>query len=111
MGEYQSFDMKEIEKMDPVQLNTIISRKYKWKDAVEEKGDKARTHFGIIAQDLEDAFTAEGLDASNYGMFCSDTWWEKENDEHKYEETEGYTKKTRLGVRYDQVLAFIIGGI
>ena len=32
MGEYQSFDMKEIEKMDPVQLNTIISRKYKWKD-------------------------------------------------------------------------------
>ena len=30
MGEYQSFDMKEIEKMDPVQLNTIISRKYKW---------------------------------------------------------------------------------
>ena len=32
MGEYQSFDMKEIEKMDPVQLNTIISRRYKWKD-------------------------------------------------------------------------------
>ena len=32
MGEYQSFDMKEIEKMDPVQLNTVISRKYKWKD-------------------------------------------------------------------------------
>ena len=32
MGEYQSFDMKEIEKMDIVQLNTIISREYKWKD-------------------------------------------------------------------------------
>ena len=32
MGEYQSFDMMDIEKMDPVQLNTIISRKYKWKD-------------------------------------------------------------------------------
>ena len=80
-------------------------------DAVEKKGDDARTHFGIIAQDLKDAFTAEGLDASKYGMFCSDTWWEKENEEHKYEETEGYTKKTRLGVRYDQVLAFIIGGI
>ena len=32
MGEYQSFDMKEIEKMDPVQVNTILSRQYKWKD-------------------------------------------------------------------------------
>ena len=32
MGEYQSFDMKEIEKMDPVQVNIILSRQYKWKD-------------------------------------------------------------------------------
>ena len=32
MGEYQSFDMKEIEKMDPVQINTLMSREYKWKD-------------------------------------------------------------------------------
>ena len=103
-------ELTDAEKRVAVAAKGLL-RKYKWKDAVEEKGDKARTHFGIIAQDLEDAFTAEGLDASNYGMFCSDTWWEKENEEHKYEETEGYTKKTRLGVRYDQVLAFIIGGI
>jgi hypothetical protein len=103
-------ELTDAEKRVAVAAKGLL-RKYKWKDAVEEKSDKARTHFGIIAQDLEDAFTAEGLDASNYGMFCSDTWWEKENEEHKYEETEGYTKKTRLGVRYDQVLAFIIGGI
>ena len=32
MGEYQTFDMKEIEKMDPLQINTIMSREYKWKD-------------------------------------------------------------------------------
>jgi len=32
MGEYQSFDMEEIEKMDPVQINTLMSREYKWKD-------------------------------------------------------------------------------
>ena len=28
-----------------------------------KKGDDARIHFGIIAQDLQDAFKAEGLDA------------------------------------------------
>ena len=56
----------------------IRDRKYRWKSAVAEKGDNARTHFGIIAQDLQDAFTAEGLDASDYAMFTSNTWWEKE---------------------------------
>jgi hypothetical protein len=109
-----------------------LLKKYRWKDAVAKKGDDARIHFGIIAQDLQDAFTAEGLDASKYAMFCSNTWWEKEISvpakvadkekgidaedaytytDHKDEETEGYTKRTRLGVRYDQVLAFIIAGI
>jgi len=109
-----------------------LMRKYRWKDAVASKGDKARTHFGIIAQDLQDAFTAESLDASKYAMFCSDTWWEKEisvdaveaDDEKgieakdaytyiddKQEATDGYTEKTRLGVRYSELLAFIISAI
>ena len=117
-------------------------RKFRWKDNVTEKGDNARTHFGIIAQDLQDAFTAESLDASKYAMFCSDTWWQKEIpidavkavDEVKDEEgnitthaveakdayiqidvkdeaTTGYTEKTRLGVRYSELLAFIISAI
>jgi hypothetical protein len=109
-----------------------LMRKYRWKDAVAEKGDDARTHFGIIAQDLQDAFTAESLDAGDYAMFCSDTWWEKEisvdaveadeekgieaKDAYTYmdtkdEATDGYTEKTRLGVRYSELLAFIISAI
>jgi hypothetical protein len=109
-----------------------LMRKFRWIDSVAEKGDNARTHFGIIAQDLQDAFTAEGLDASDYAMFTSNTWWQKEisvdaveadeeNDieaqdaytymDTKDEATEGYTEKTRLGVRYNQLLAFIISAI
>jgi len=109
-----------------------LMRKYRWRDAVTEKGENARTHFGIIAQDLQDAFTAEGLDASDYAMFTSTTWWEKEisvdaveadeengieaKDAYTYkkiaeEATEGYIEKTRLGVRYSELLAFIISAI
>ena len=36
MGEYQSFMMDEVGKMDPFQLNTILDREYKWKDASRE---------------------------------------------------------------------------
>ena len=32
MGQYISFDMEEVEKMDPLKLNLLMSREYKWKD-------------------------------------------------------------------------------
>ena len=78
-----------------------LLKKFKFKDAVKEKGDDARIHFGIIAQDLQDAFNAEGLDASDYGMWCSDTWTDEKTGQ----------EKTALGIRYSELLAFIIAGI
>ena len=76
-------------------------RKFRWRDSVEAKGDEARTHFGIIAQDLQAAFAAEGLDAGDYAMFISGTWTDEETGE----------ERTRMGVRYSELLAFIIAAI
>jgi hypothetical protein len=78
-----------------------LLRKFRWRDAVAEKGDEARTHFGIIAQDLQAAFAAEGLDAGDYAMFISSTWTDEETGE----------ERTRMGVRYSELLAFIIAAI
>jgi len=122
-----------------------LLRSFRWIDAVEKKGDDARIHFGIIAQDLQGAFTAEGLDAGRYGMFMSNTWWETETEvaaveaadevtdedgnvtteaveaKDAYTRTDtfdtlaeapaGATERTRLGVRYSELLAFIIAAI
>ena len=110
-----------------------LLRKFRWIDSVAEKGNAARIHFGIIAQDLQDAFTAEGLDAGRYAMFISSTWWEANRvvpaveatddteavAEHTVtdhydtleEAPEGATERTRLGVRYPELLAFIIGAL
>jgi hypothetical protein len=78
-----------------------LLRKFRWKSSVAERGDEARIHFGIIAQDLQDAFAAEGLDAGRYAMFVNSPWTDEETGE------EG----TRMGVRYSQLLAFIISAI
>ena len=78
-----------------------LLRKFRWKSSVAEKGDEARTHFGIIAQDLQAAFAAEGLDAGDYAMFISTTWTDEETNE----------ERTRMGVRYSELLAFIISAI
>ena len=85
--------------------------KYKLKSAVEEKGNEARIHFGIIAQDLAEAFTSEGLNPSNYGMFVENVWWENYEPELViYEENppEGAIKKSRFAIRYDEVMAFVL---
>ncbi|MDB2593420.1 tail fiber domain-containing protein [Paracoccaceae bacterium] len=78
-----------------------LLRKFRWIDAVEAKGDDARIHFGIIAQDLQAAFEAEGLDAARYAMFISTTWTDEDTGQ----------ERTRLGVRYSELLAFIISAI
>ena len=78
-----------------------LVKKFRWKDKVAEKGNDARIHVGIIAQDLKAAFEAEGLDAGKYAMFISSTWTDEETGE----------EKTRLGVRYSELLAFIIGAL
>ena len=79
---------------------SILFKTFRWKDKVVEKGDKARTHTGIIAQEVQSAFSAEGLDCSKYGLFTSDTWT---NEEGK--------KQTRLGVRYPELFSFIFSSI
>ena len=48
------------------------------KNAVEEKGEKARIHTGLIAQDIIEAFESENLDAFKYGLVCKDVWEEEE---------------------------------
>ena len=78
-----------------------LVRKFKWNSAVEKKGiEGARYHFGVMAQDVQAAFASEGLSAEDYGVFVSETWT-----------NEAGAEQTRLGVRYTELLAFIIGGL
>lgn len=52
-----------------------LLKTFRMKDAVAKKGDEARIHTGVIAQDLIAAFESEGLDAHRYGLFCYDEKW------------------------------------
>jgi hypothetical protein len=108
-GTIQTSDQNEkqdIEALSEAEQRVAVAakgllRKFRWIDSVEEKGDDARIHFGIIAQDLQAAFEAEGLDAGRYAMFINSTWTDEETGE----------ERSRMGVRYNQLLAFIIAAI
>jgi hypothetical protein len=171
-GTIQTSDRNEkqdIEELSEAEHRVAVAckgllRKFRWISSVEEKGDDARIHFGVIAQDLQAAFEAEGLDAGRYAMFIYSDWWEHEvevpaveaqeavyetvvipaeydeegnevspetteqrlvseavegkeaytqTDTYNSEEEapEGSVKKSRMGVRYSELLAFIIAGL
>lgn len=121
--------IEEAERKVAQKLRAMM-RKFRFTDAVDEKGDNARWHFGVIAQDVQKAFADEGLDAHEYGLFCHDTW-ETEYvpvmgtktvvDEETGVESEvihdtGEKKvhiegSDRYGIRYEELLCFIIAAI
>ena len=90
--------------------------KYKLNEAVDEHGDQARWHIGLIAQDIISAFESEGLNAFEYGLLCYDEWEAKDaqydiviNDETGEKETKMISPAIEAGnkysIRYEEAMA------
>ena len=123
-------DLTEAEKRVAVACKGLI-KKFKFKDAVAEKGDNARYHIGVIAQEIEQAFIAEGLDGWDYGILCKDDSWhgvtkptsaypkgqqlnldhEPTTKDQEAVNADGFTKSTKYSVRYEELLAFVVSAI
>ena len=90
-----------------------LVRKFRFKDAVQEKGDKARIHVGVIAQDVIAAFSNQGLDANKYGILCFDEWDDQLDvlDHEGNVIQKGKQSGSCYGIRYEELLAFIISAI
>ncbi len=70
---------------------------FRYIDRVQEEGDDAKICFGIMAQELRDAFIAEGLDANDYQMFKTFT-----------HTNENGVEETTYAICYENLLAFIV---
>lgn len=81
---------------------------FQFKDSVAKKGADARIHVGVIAQQVREAFAAEGLDADRFGLFCYDKWDARpaEIDPETGEEIEPAVEAgDAYGIRYEEALA------
>jgi len=47
---------------------------FQWLNSIQDKGDDARWHFGVIAQQVKEAFDKRGLDGTRLGLLCHDEW-------------------------------------
>lgn len=106
-------EVTDAEKRVARKIKSLIT-KFRYKDAIAKKGNDARIHFGVVAQDVKEAFESEGLNPYQYGLFCSDTWYEKdgkacdENDRPYTKDDEGVTEVTRLSLRNEELHYFIL---
>jgi len=105
-------ELTEVERAVAVACKSLL-RAFKFNDAVEVKGEAARWHFGVIAQDVAAAFEAEGLNANDYGLFCYDEWdaCEAVLDEDGNVVSAAVDAGDRYGIRYDELLAFIVAAL
>ena len=62
--------------MNAAKRMSALFKTFRWKDRVSEKGDKARTHTGVIAQQVKAALEAEGLDFTKYSFIGFNEWYE-----------------------------------
>ena len=110
-------DIENLSDAERTVANAIkgLIKKFRFIDAVEKKGDDARIHVGVIAQDVEQVFVDAGLNPRRYGMFCEDIWYEVDGeinpDEPYTADTPNAVRKVRLGIRYDELLAFVISAL
>ena len=88
-------------------------RKFKFNDAISEKGDEARIHFGASAQTVKSIFEKHGLIAEKYAILCYDEWGYEDEilDDDGSVLHPAVEAGNRYGIRYEELLCFIISAL
>lgn len=106
-------DITDTEKKVAIELKANM-KKFKFNNSIEEKGeDKARIHFGASAQTVKSIFEKYELNAFDYSILCCDEWEEQEEIKNESGDIiqEHRPSGNRYGLRYEELLSFIIGCI
>lgn len=89
-------------------------KKFQFNSAIAIKGvDGARIHYGTSAQSVKATFEKYGLDAMRYSMICYDEWdtipavLAPDGSVLAEEQPAG----NRYGIRYEELLCFIISAL
>jgi hypothetical protein len=116
--------LSDAEKAAALKIKGLM-RTFRWKNAYEKKGDDARYHTGVIAQQVEALFKEEGLDISKYAFWVKGVYYVDSEGKEIVDEygsyitpgTDPFEKVTdkkeayRYSIRYQELLCFIIGAM
>ena len=123
--QFTSLDVRE--KAAALEIKSSIC-KYKFNHAVDLKGDGARWHVGVKAQEVVSILESHALNPFDYGFVCFDEWdeqeeiiesWDDEFDESGELVREAGSHVTqeyrpagsRYAIRYDELAMFLLSVI
>lgn len=95
----------DIDSMDSF-FDNIRPCSYKFKD-----GTSGRTHYGFIAQDIEDNLTSEGLTGTDFAGFGKDKLMKAEYDDDGHFLREVETNTDTYFLRYEEFIALCVSQI
>jgi len=104
--------IEDAEKAAALEIKANI-RKFKFNSAIAKKGDGARIHWGVSAQQVADIMRSHGLDPDRYSFYCYDEWDEipEEVDSDGNVIREKVPAGNKYGIKYTELIAFILGAI
>lgn len=123
--QFRSLDVRE--KAAALEIKKSICL-FKFNEAVDLKGDGARWHCGVRAQEVIKVLESNGLDPMQYAFVCFDEWGESEEIleswEDQFDDDGNLTRKagcavvqefrpagSRYAIRYDELSMFILSAI
>lgn len=121
-------EQSEAEKAAALEIKNTI-KAFKWTDAVDAKGEAARWHWGVGAQTVGEILRKHGINPETQAFWCYDEWGDiyepvmdtrtvllQDGTEAVEEYDTGEVKLVtpagnRYGIRYDQLVIFILAAI
>lgn len=104
--------LKAAEKAAAIEIKDSIFL-YKMQASVAEKGDGARWHVGVKAQQIVSIMESHKLKPFDYGFICYDEWGTQDAvvDEDSNEVQAAREASDKYAVRYDELSMFILAAI
>ena len=69
---------------------------FKYNDAVETKGTKARLHTGYVVQQIDSACKSHNVDISEYGLYCHEEYHERTEEVEVTQDDGSIKKETKV---------------
>lgn len=102
--------LNNAEKSAAIEIKNNIGL-FRFIDSVKEKGDSARKHVGVLAQQVISILEKHGLDWHEYGFICYDEWDATEDVEIDGKLIKGVEAGNRYSIRYDELTMFILAAL
>ena len=90
---------QQITQIDNALLNAwedVNLVQFKYNDAVDQKGNKARLHTGYVVQQIDEACKSHGVDISEYGLYCHEEYPQEIKEVEVEQEDGTKVKETKV---------------